>query len=302
MAIRSICPHFSDLGLDVPPQLCQTVTSSGLSVPLTLTMAHRRPFCRGSVLVRHAYTLIELLATIAIIALLLGLLLPALASSMTAARAFECQMALRSVAFDFNVYADQILHGDRGDDTRYLPDGRFRLETFIESQYRVDEFWAWGSRVNTHTLPDAGGNDPLRCSEVRSDVIVRRSTPCSQGAVGPPESVSYGFNARLHRPERIDPNGTARAQLVLLRASILHNTQIPLLWDVDGEDAWAKGNQPIFSAPALDSKQVFANDRMWSPSMRHGGMMQVAFIGGHVLATSRPLDQDDWQWGFTPRR
>lgn len=271
-------------------------------MPLTQIMGHHRPSRRGLVRARRAYTLVELLATIAIVALLLGLLLPALSRSMTAARAFECQMALRSVAFDFNVYADESLHGDRGDDTRYLPIGRFRLETFIENQYRVDEFWAWGSRVNTHTLPDVDGNDPLRCSEVRSDVVLRRSTSCSQGAVGPPKSVSYGFNARLHRPERIDPNGFARAQLVLLRTNILHNTQIPLLWDVDGEDAWAKGNQPIFSAPAMDSRQVFANDRMWSPSMRHGGMMQVAFIDGHVVATSKPLNHDDWQWGFTPRR
>lgn len=271
-------------------------------MPLTLIMGHDHPFPRASVFVRRGFTLVELLATIAIVSLLLGLLVPALASSMTAARAFECQMALRSVAFDFNVYADESLHGDRGDDTRYLPDGRFRLETFIESQYRVDEFWAWGARTNTHTLPDVGGNDPLRCSEVRSDVVVRRSTSCSQGAVGPPESVSYGFNARLHRPERIDANGVARAQPVTLRTSILNNTQIPLLWDIDGEDAWAKGNQPIFSAPAMDSQQVFANDRMWSPSMRHGGKMQVAFIDGHVVATSKPLDHDDWQWGFAPRR
>ncbi len=251
---------------------------------------------------RRGFTLVELLATIAIVALLLGLLLPALSHSIAAARAFKCQMSLRSVVFDFNLYADENLHGDRGDDTRYLPDGRFRLETFIESQYRVDEFWAWGSRVNSYRLPDAGGNDPLRCSEVKDEVVVRRATPCSQGAVGPEEAVSYGFNARLHRPERIDPNGAVRSELVMLRPDILQNTQVPLVWDIDGADAKSKGNQPVFSAPALDSRQVFANDRMWSPSMRHGGVMQVAFIDGHVLSTSKPLEENDWDWGFTPRR
>lgn len=248
------------------------------------------------------YTLIELLATIAIIALLIGLMIPALSSSITAARAFKCQMALRSVTFDFMIFADDDLHGDRGDDTRYLPSRRFRLETFLESQYRVDEFWAWGSGVNSYTLPDAGGYDPLRCSEVRSDIVLRRSTPCSQGAVGPPASVSYGFNARLHRPEYTNAAGQVFAPLISLRSDILDHTQIPLAWDVDGREAGRRGAEPIFSAPTLDSTQVFANDRMWYPSMRHGGVMQIAFMGGHVVATSRPLEQSQWRWDFTPQR
>lgn len=248
------------------------------------------------------YTLIELLATIAIIALLIGLMIPALSSSITAARAFKCQMALRSVAFDFTIFADDDLHGDRGDDTRYLPSRRFRLETFLESQYRVDEFWAWGSNVNSYTLPDAGGYDPLRCSEVRSDIVLRRSTPCSSGAVGPPASVSYGFNARLHRPEYTNAAGQVFAPLISLRSDILDHAQIPLAWDVDGREAGRRGAEPIFSAPTLDSTQVFANDRMWYPSMRHGGVMQIAFMGGHVVATSRPLDQSQWRWDFTPQR
>jgi prepilin-type N-terminal cleavage/methylation domain-containing protein/prepilin-type processing-associated H-X9-DG protein len=302
MANRSFYLGFCKFGLDLSTQVCETVTKYGGPVPLAIRMEEHRPSRSGRVNTPRGFTLVELMATVAIITLLLGLLLPALSNSITAARAFKCQMALRSVVFDFNVYADRNLHGDRGDDTRYLPDGRFRLETFIENQYQVDEFWAWGSRVNSHRLPDVGGNDPLRCSEVKADVVVRRSTSCSQGAVGPAEAVSYGFNARLHRPERVSANGTVRSEPVMLRSDILENTMVPLVWDVDGADALLKQNQPVFSAPALDSKQVFANDRMWSPSMRHGGAMQVAFIDGHVVSTSKPLNESGWNWGFTPRR
>jgi len=249
--------------------------------------------------VRPAFTLVELLASMAIIALLVGLLIPALSHSIGAARAFRCQMSLRSAAFDFSIFADEQLHGDRGDD-KNLPSGKFYLETFQESQYRIDEFWAYGL-APTHTLPDAGGNDPLRCPEVDGDLVVRRNTPCSAGAVSPPESVSFGFNARLHRPET-KINGMPVARKTALSSSLLEHASVPLLWDVDGAMAKRKGVQPVFSAPAMDSEQVYAGDSHWFPSFRHGSGLQVAFVGGHVAASKRPLEETGWMWGSQPAR
>ncbi len=65
---------------------------------------------------RPAFTLVELLMVVSIIGLLIGILTPAISGAMVRARSFKCQMAQRSVAFDFQIFADLQLHGDRGDD------------------------------------------------------------------------------------------------------------------------------------------------------------------------------------------
>lgn len=248
----------------------------------------------------RAFTLIELLVSVAIIATLMALLLPGLGGTMRSARSFKCQMALRAVSFDFSIYADDMLHGDRGDDAQLSRD-RFRVETFQETQYRIDEFWAWGARQRV-SLPDDAGNDPMRCPEVAGLVELRSAVPCSGGGVGPPANVSYGFNVRLHVNEVIDGRGRPRIRQVRLDSTILDEPDVPLAWDIDGAVAQANGVSPVFSGPALDSVAVFAGDRYWFPSPRHGGSLNVAFIDGRVESTRSPLSEPGWRWDFQPIR
>lgn len=240
----------------------------------------------------------EMLIATAIIALLIGLIVPMLSGAMERARTFKCQMSQRSVAFDFQIFADPELHGDRGDDGDR---GAFAIDTFQESQYGVDEFWRWGD-AGAIELPDIQGNDPMRCPDVREPLTLRDNLACSSGAVGPPASVSYGFNARLNRAEIIDSRGRPRAVSVDLRPSILSHPDVPLLMDVDGARANELGVNPVYIAPSLDSQGPYANDRVWFPGLRHGGKANIAFVDGHVQSSSNPDTESGFNWAFQPTR
>lgn len=247
---------------------------------------------------RPAFTLVELLIVVSIIALLIGILTPAISGAMVRARSFKCQMAQRSVAFDFQIFADPQLHGDRGDDG---DTSAFGLETFQESQYGVDEFWRWGN-AGAVDLPDAQGNDPMRCPDVREPLTLRDNLACSNGAVGPPESVSFGFNARLYRAEVIDSRGRPRAVSVSLRPEILSHSDVPLLLDVDGRRASEHGVNPVYIAPSLDSQGPYADDRVWFPGLRHGGKANIAFVDGHVESSDDPENEPGINWDFQMNR
>lgn len=245
---------------------------------------------------RRGFTLVELLVVIAIIAILIGILSPAIHGAIVRARSFQCQMAQRSVAFDFQIFADPQLHGNRGDDGDR---STFRLETFQESQYGVDEFWRWGDQAAID-LPDVAGNDPMRCPDVREPITLRDNLACSNGAIGPSENVSYGFNARLHRAEITDSRGRPRAVSVSLRPGILTQSNVPLLMDVDGHRANELGVNPLYIAPSLDSLGPYANGRVWFPSSRHGGKANIAFIDGHVESSSQPESETGYDWAYQP--
>jgi prepilin-type N-terminal cleavage/methylation domain-containing protein/prepilin-type processing-associated H-X9-DG protein len=253
---------------------------------------------------RHAFTLIELLVVIAIVAILASLLLPAASGTLAAARSFRCQASLRSVAFDFTVFADDTLHGDRGADTSELPSNKFRLATFQDSQYGLDEFWRW-DQVEEVTIRAGQPGDPLRCAEVRGDVVLRSATACTDGAVSPPQNVSYTFNMRLHRPEVRGPGGNMILSLpIALNSSILQVGNVPLVWDVDGAAAAQMDAQTAFGAPSMNSDGPLGGDRYWFPGLRHAGKLNAAFLDGSVRSSAKPNEEPTatWDWLYQPKR
>ncbi len=250
---------------------------------------------------RGGFTLVELLVVLAITALLVSMIAPALSRTLGSARGFRCQMSLRQIAFDFSLFADEQIPADRGDDLRELGQRRFRLMTFQESLYGLDEFWAH-REAETARLTEGRAEPPMRCSEVHGDMVLRRGRTAEDwGAIGPPENISFGFNIRLHRPET-PVHGLASPEPAALTPEIMTAGMTPLVWDVDGRDAFRnKGVLPQFSGPSINPMGAYANDVVWFPGARHNGQINVAFIGGQVAASSDPTSEPGWRWDVRPR-
>ncbi|MCA9256627.1 MAG: type II secretion system protein, partial [Phycisphaerales bacterium] len=145
---------------------------------------------------RSAFTLLELLVVIGIIAVLLALMLPALSKARRAGRNLKCVANMRQVAERFIVFADDFSVESRGN---VFPADRstFYLETFQESIYQVNSFW---DLPNALPQPMDPASQPLMCPEGPYVLKRRANTPCSDGAIYPKANISVAFNRRLHRP------------------------------------------------------------------------------------------------------
>ncbi len=248
---------------------------------------------------RHtAFTLLELLVSIAIIALVASILVPALGAGRHAANELECKANLRTVSMAFINFADSTSGAARGDSERYGPN-RFRLEDFQESVYGIDEFWVGedAERVEIDASEQA-----MMCPAQLGRLERRRDIPCSSGAIGPMQNVSIGFNKRLDTRTRLIDSAPFPAR-AYLADNILHEPDVPLLFDVDGEAARILDLAPYYSAPPIlddDSDDIYEGGHWWFPSYRHRGRMNVGFVGGHVLSSTHPLTEPWWLWSYQP--
>lgn len=249
----------------------------------------------GPVRPLRAFTLIELLAVIAIIGVLIAILMPALNASRETANDLKCRANYRSVLIQFTNFADDSGAGRRGNSDSIAP--RFMLEDFQESVYGIAEFWNVEGERRQLSMVD----QPLMCSAGPQFLERRASIPCSAGAVGPAANVSTGFNARLNRETRILSDGSMGPRPAYLTSAILNYPDTPLLFDVDGQVAADRGLKPYYSAPAMlpkDGQDIYSGGEFWFPSMRHRGRMNVGFVGGHVLSSANPLKEPYWKWNF----
>ncbi|MFQ5430003.1 MAG: type II secretion system protein [Phycisphaerae bacterium] len=247
---------------------------------------------------RSAFTLIELLVALGVISILLAILMPALRAGRCAADDLRCRADLRTIVMDFATFADSATAGSRGDSER-LGGNRFRLEDFQEKQYNIDEFWD-GALVERERIKMSEA--VMMCPAGPKELERRSHIPCSSGAVGPQANVSLAFNRRLFKKTRyID--GMAFPANAYLTQNELNFPDAPLLFDVDGAVAVERGVPAYYSAPAVKTSgvpDIYVSGDYWFPSMRHGGRMNVGFIGGHVLSSSSPLEEPWWRWDHQP--
>ena len=88
-----------------------------------------RPHCRPAVLPKMAFTIVELLVTIAIIALLVGILIPALQVVRESVRRTSCANNLRQIALGMATYDDA---------KKQLPGWRNVLDTYTKVRISTD--------------------------------------------------------------------------------------------------------------------------------------------------------------------
>lgn len=256
-----------------------------------------RPAGRTGVL--RAFTVIEILVVLSIIATLLALLMPALQACRQSGRNLRCMTQMKNIAVDFRMFADDFAFKSRGDG-RNLPEPgqegfsfeprQFWIEDFQESQYGISEFW---SEPQVRITALDASRQSLMCPEGSSDLRRRPKLPCSSGAIFPKENVSMGFNRRLFRP---GPDMAVRA----LSSKILDFPDVPLALDVDGQKARRQNRDPYYLAPPRSQPDGYEGGQFWFPAFRHRARLNVAFVGGHVVGTRDPLGAPGFRWEYQP--
>jgi prepilin-type N-terminal cleavage/methylation domain-containing protein/prepilin-type processing-associated H-X9-DG protein len=244
---------------------------------------------------RRGFTLLELLVVIAVMAIIMAVLLPAMGSCRRAARNLKCMSQLRAVAYEFRVFADDFAVRSRGQSAAFGVN-RFSVEDFQEKVYGVDEFWDAPSGV---TAPYSPADVLLMCPAGAQELRRTSATPCTGGAVWPRANVSMGFNMRLLRAARL-VRGRPVLVPVVLTSRVLDFPDVPLALDVDGAAADAVRQMPYFTAPPVDPADRYAAGEFWFPSTRHDLKVNVGFVGGHVASSPQPITEPGWRWGWQP--
>jgi prepilin-type N-terminal cleavage/methylation domain-containing protein/prepilin-type processing-associated H-X9-DG protein len=203
---------------------------------------------------RSGFTLIELLVVVAIIALLLGILTPALSHAQAVARSVRCLSHTRTIALVMQMYADQ-------DSRRFYPTARMPMDAPIETS------WIY------LTKPLVDQIDAYRCPADRSS---NWESPMM------PRPSSYGINAYF-TPNHPPYNGITPSQIRNPSETIIAAELI--------EDVAMDHFMPMYFGTPAAVTHATMQSRQWDAdtatptkikTTRHIGTANYVFTDGHA--------------------
>lgn len=219
----------------------------------------------------RAFTLIELLVVVSIVALLIGILLPALGGARDSARTVQCMSNMRSLSFAMLMHAqdsdDELPRSSHSAGFHSLPWAAAMYEPITGNEFAGSGYsWdneGWWHATNTH----------YRCPhDRRESPIVQQGLPFGFAAF------SYGMNVYYElRKEEIDPEQWSGQRVELYRkvysvprpSATIVLGEIPDLVGVDHIMAhfWRTRDTPAGEGVAGD---------------RHGERAAYAMLDGHA--------------------
>ncbi|NOG55118.1 MAG: prepilin-type N-terminal cleavage/methylation domain-containing protein [Planctomycetes bacterium] len=255
------------------------------------------------------FTLIELLVVISIIALLIGILLPALSKARMTAKAATCAARMSQISVGWGIYADE----NKGTMVPGQP-GRFGDESknvyWVGNGYQYRPRWyvQMGASAGFYAFaPPNPNRDGEHSTQIAHDVFLCPTVPMWTSTRNNAFGYNYQFlgNSRfrgddegrgmIHHPVKIE-RVLAYAGTVMFADSLgtaagkPESRRVPNLQSGDREpEGLARGGHGYaLDPPRLTGSSDYADTRLSSPDhrsgpdMRHVGGANVAFCDGHV--------------------